>query len=531
MKENYFNCLDIPATTKIINTDGEIYYPELSKNLIHSRTFNTEGVSLAINGGSTRAFTSSIGIFLSLLNINIKNNNNKNAIISAQFISSVSGSSWFVGPYLFSKNTNNLSDKDLLGNHIPLENITDFTLNNENLNNKNFMGKLIFLRNNYLNFFESIITSKEKNIWINNTGKTFLEPYNINKKVVALNSYYAELIKKNNKNIKEVITPPEDSPFWIANSSLMYPPILNDGTTNVSLTPYYSGFPQILGNGNKIVGGNFIETFAYGCNIPSLAELEKSNELKNVNIPSSQGYFTLNNIIGCSSAFYAYEFYKDSILTSLIPTCNLWCLTDPNITKNSYYGDGGITDNTGILALVSRKIKKIISFQSPGSFLPEKKDDIEKNSDFVTRFSSLYGTATSSTFTYNPNSHQIFESNKYSDLAEQLSIKRVDNVVYAKQKLKVLPNLQNGVEGNYELELLIIMVQPNEIFNSQLPNYISSQFNNIESNLYNFPNYPDAELKDEVIDYSIYKSNLLISFIYWLINNTILKELIIEMYL
>ena len=75
------------------------------------------------------------------------------------------------------------------------------------------------------------------------------------------------------------------------------------------------------------------------------------------------------------------------------------------------------------------------------------------------------------------------------------------------------------------------MVQPNEIFNSQLPNYISSQFNNIESNLYNFPNYPDAELKDEVIDYSIYKSNLLISFIYWLINNTILKELIIEMYL
>lgn len=530
--ENYIN-----AKANIIECNNKYIFPEQDLNLNHSRKFNPKGIGLAINWGSSRAYTSMVGFFLALLGIKIKD---KNALLESQYISSVSGGSWFTGTYLFAKETNNLSDSDLLGKPIPVKEINNITLNEYNFNKEIFMWNRILNNTNYLNYIISFKTDKPENIWIDNAAKIFLEPFNCNKKVISLNKYYGKKIKENNPNISEILVPPPEYPFWICNTTLLYTPSIINGCNFVPFTPYYSGFPQIIGEGDDKVGGNLIETFSYGCEIPSNNELNKTDTLKNVNISKDQGYLTLDNLIGTSSAAYAYityllsqtKFTKD--ISLLNPTYNLWCSESPNNTKISQFGDGVLSDNTGIISLLGRNVKNIISLITPGSVFPETEEELLNNKDINTSLSPLFGFGKfSPEFPPNVNAVQVFESSSYKDILDQILYckKYNNNIIYAKKKLKVMPNKLNGIEGNYEVNLLIIITQLSPYFNNNLPSNISSQFTNPESYYYQFPNYPDIELLYKVIDYPKGKTNLLLSYTYWLINNTELKDIIKSMYI
>jgi hypothetical protein len=540
LENNLFN-IDAKAKIYDINPNSNISFPELDVNLVHSRKFDPNGVSIALNAGSTRATTAGIGYVLGLLDIPI---GDTNAFIASNYFSTASGGSWFAGPYFFGKQANNLTDEQILGKPIPLEMINELTLNTYNYDKKTFLPQTYYNSFTFLKLVESTLTSLPDKIWINFNGKLFLESYNINNKIVALNEYYANELKINNPNIKDVIIPPPDFPYWISNGSLLYPPIVDKGLTNFAMTAMYAGFLQVLGDGNEKVGGNLIETFAYGCKIPSTEELEKPDILKNVKIPVNQGYFTLDDMIGISSANFGYETYTISQypssnlilknLDKLNPTYDLWCSENPNITNQAQYVDGYLsTSGSGIVPLVARKVKKILSFLTPGPIIDEFIPDLDNDDVIGATIAPLYGQGNNTPpYTSDPNSVQIFESKYFEDFKIQLVNKVQSNgPVYIRQKLNVLPNYQNGVSGNYEVDILYIILRSNTSFNSQLPISISSQFSQFGSPLYNFPNYSEANFKFQgFLDYPKDKSNLLISYCYWCIQQTELKDIIKSFY-
>jgi hypothetical protein len=537
VSKNIDNVFNFDAKAKIITCNNKIFFPEQDEKLIHTRKFDPNGVGITFNAGSTRALTSSIGFILGLKDISI---GNSDAFLSSQYISTASGGSWCVGTYYFAKQANNLTDEEILGKPIPLKLINQETLNSYNYDKKTFLPQRYYDSSNYLKFAESLVTSSLDEVWTNSVSKIFLEPYNIQNKIIALNDYYANEIKKNNPDITEVLIPPPDFPHWICNGCILYGPIRKQGLINIEMTPHYTGLCQVLGKGLEKIGGSLIETFAYGCKIPSIEELNKSDLLKNIQIPKSQGYFELKDLLGISSLAFGYgvkNIAESNILLGFVdnfnPTFDTWCSETPFLSKKAEYMDGYISGNgSGILALASRNIKKIISFLTPGSDIPLDIAQLANFSVLGSIVSPLYGRYNfPDLYSDNPNSVKIFESDKFDDFLQQvLNRKNLGGPIYVRQTLKVLPNLIHGIEGNYEVEILFVILQLNTDFNSELPTEITDQFIDPKSRLYQFPCYPEADFQYEFINYSKEQANLLISYTYWMLQNTELKDIIKSFY-
>lgn len=542
------NLLNLEAKATVINTEGKLFYPEVILKL-----YNPDGVGIALNSGGIRAFNSGMGFLLGLLDIEI---NGKNALTEAKAIASTSGGSWLIGSYFFAKQTNKLTNDDLLGRPIPVKDISLLTLDTYNFDKSTFLGYTCTEGLNLATPSKDAVPTTVNNIWINSVSKVVLRRYGIDSKIVAFDETYAKTIKKNNPDIneKDIIIPPPDYPFWICDASILYDPTIKEGSTVFPMTTIYSGFPQILSSGSDAIGGNFIETYGYGCKCPSeevfmSARLSEEDLVNNsisiikVSIPKYQGYFTLDYMIGISSAAYGYETYQiaetDFPLLKqadiINPLINMWCNKNQDNTNVVQGVDGYISGNgTGIISLLARGQKKIICFITPGTF-SESDPTLLKNQLVIgSEISSLYGRSqatnttenNTTTYTSNPNSIQVFERSKFDDFVEQVSERiQTGSVAYAIQKLRVLPNYRNGVEGNYEVKIIYIISQPTVDFNKQLPEDISFQFVDPNSPYYQFPNYP--------IDKTFTRGqiNLLLSFCYYLVHDTELNNIIKEFYL
>jgi hypothetical protein len=528
-------------------------FPELNIDPENPRQYSSNGVGICINAGSTRSYTSMTGYMNALWDIDV--GNGKNAFTGSQFMTSASGGSWFTGVFFFG--SIEYSKEELLGKPIPLKEINNLTLNSYNYDVDAFLGNRIYNSNSYLKFIESVLTSPPEKIWINSISKIFLDFYKIGEKAITLSKVYADGIQKGNPNnpyFKDIIYPPDEYPFWICVGSLLYTPTINSGAQLFQMSPLYCGFPQILSYAENSIGGYLIQNNVYGNKVPSEADCEKLNnnistpdepfQVINALVPKTTGYFALKDMVGISSASYAYGTYQLSVDPSanllekqayrLNPSYNVWCSLNPNNTIVTQFGDGYLSDGTGITGLVSRNVKKIISFTQGGSLYESTSSPAVLVKDFKINatIAPLYGRCKDYNGRPNPNGTQIFKGFEYDDFINQISetLKKQSGAVYARQKLRVLPNIPNGVEGDYDVDILYIVLQPSDIFNSQLPKNISDQFSDPKSPLYNFPCYPEVEFQYDFIDYPKDKFNLLISFTYWTIINTELKDIIKSFY-
>lgn len=85
-------------------------------------------------------------------------------------------------------------------------------------------------------------------------------------------------------------------------------------------------------------------------------------------LETSNNLFTLTGAIGTSAYAYYTDFLsqvtdgKSSESHKLNPVYNFW--DKRNKTIQSQVGDGYICDNTGILSLLSRNVKRIIAFDN-----------------------------------------------------------------------------------------------------------------------------------------------------------------------
>jgi hypothetical protein len=121
---------------------------------------------------------------------------------------------------------------------------------------------------------------------------------------------------------------------------------------------------------------------------------------------------------------------------------------------------------------------------------------------------------------------QVFPNSYYEDYINQIEMRwRGGGVVYYRKKVPVLQNRRYGIAGEYEVELLIIILQQSIEYNSRLPEEITSRFK-YKNGLYgNFPNYRTKRIKLEREEV-----NLLSSYTEWCIEDEELKKEILEMY-
>lgn len=539
--KNYFTIKMNDYTTVIgsiwkpINEEtGEYIFPEQEMYDV-----NPNGVSLAFSGGGGRSYSACIGYVRALLDIDLPCG--KNAFSKAQYLSSVSGGSWFIGTYLFGGK----SSKLMLGESIEIDKITTETLVSTNYKIPDHLNDFMGVR--ITNALVVPIMSRgyssgvlPEYLWNYAIGKIFLDHYNIFGKIFVQDNEYASKVSGVNKNIK-FITPRENCGFWICNTTVENKDTMQGGYVQCQITPLYSGISESIGSYPETVGGVFIDTFAFGAKNPFRLNSGGFNgyqRMKKVmNIPNSQGgLFTLENAIGTSSAAYGYVSYVLSIIGDKLgaeylskvdefnPVFNLW---SPNEYRTipTQLVDGYVCDNTGILSLVQRGSKHIIAFNNNTSI---------EDSFCSLGLMQLFGVNKNQGCTVIPNTDtiQIFRSEDWALVESQINeTKSKGGATYCHLTLDVIKNKQNAVEGGYKVELLIIILNPSTIYNNKLPTEISSTFSDASGPYPFFPNYPTMLINGvETIEMTPEQVNLLSSYTEWSISNTELKDIIKNMY-
>jgi hypothetical protein len=535
-----------------------IIFPELCIfNTLINKQPNINKVSIAISGGGSRSFVSMIGYFRALNRMGYKN--------KAQYVSTVSGGSWFYSLYSYCQSNPKYNDDILLGyscgteiNYLPEpQNISLEQLYNNNKDNKSFFGTIFMFKDLYEYVFNTLLYSNMEisEIWNYSIGKFILEPYgiNINSPVSASYKHSKDIIKRN-PDIEEPLYLLDNMPFWICNTTLFledYPHVI------VPLTPLYSGLPQILTKNDTVLGGYVVENFAFGnSNILDknlmLYQNNSCSAQKEVNLQGISKVKTLADMIGTSSTAFASAVYNPKIISKFlesllpfdskefIPKNNIWGKTQIDnrlYSYNSRLGDGVFSDNLGILSLLAREVKHIICFNNCETLIS---DYDEKCDNTIT---SLFGIGDEKCISSNLafNSIKVFDTKEYNNkiLPQFKSTLKNGGPTFARSQLNVLPNLINGIKGNYVVDILFILLHPSSIFNNQLSADIKKEITKINitssarhGEFNNFPNYLTFLQNPHMgaMSLTLPQINILSTYTDWCLNYPELKKHIDEMF-
>jgi len=202
----------------------------------------------------------------------------------------------------------------------------------------------------------------------------------------------------------------------------------------------------------------------------------------------------------------------------------------PNTSKylnnqNAKLSDGAFSDNTGILSLLARGVKKIISFVNGTGIISE-----------ICDIPQLFGLAKQECIpagSMSLNTIKVFNSSDYTNkvLPQFNSTYLSGGPTFARVRLNVLENIVFGITGNYEVEILFILQQPSKRFIDNLPNEVKKEINN-DGLFKNFPGYKTffQNFNLGIISLTFEQSNLLSTYTDWCLNQPELKKNVQEMF-
>jgi hypothetical protein len=240
-------------------------------------------------------------------------------------------------------------------------------------------------------------------------------------------------------------------------------------------TGYIGGDAFLCKAESTYLGGDVDQTPSIGEH-KAITQLTSSSSIKigtrNDNT-SNSNTFQVKDMIGISSMAVAARFYNfglpsfyKAVLGSPIQADN-----SPIDPSTFNLGDGGFIDNLALLPLVQRRVRHIIAFWN-----------IDRNIDFSTVPSSEGGCQwmpdicpyfgiwnadpkLCDSELKNANAMkklQIFNTSNFYTVWSDLKRRKESGTgpVWSRQTLRVLPNDAYGIAGNYDVDLLLIMLQP-----------------------------------------------------------------------
>jgi hypothetical protein len=468
------------------------------------------GTSLALAGGGNRSFAASIGILRALTKLR---KGATDAYRACDYVSTASGSSWFMGAYQFAQGKHGYSDAVLLGSSLPLDQCTLKNLDSANFEageNTPFLGGRMVEQDYVLNLLKALIIGNDvpfDDWWNYVITQIFLAPYGLDHTApIALDADHASEIDAANTGLGPALTPAPNSPLWLCTIAMYYRPLSSVGVyPMITASPLYTGSPQIIGaEDGTYVGGAWTDTFAMGASAPQTPTpvfATSCDPTVATVTPIENTITTLGDVIASSSSATGSILYRDSGLSldGALPNYEAWSPYAPGETVTTIHTDGGFVDVFGLVALAARGATRVLcSYCPPGVWNPA--GGILMTKDPLEDLYPLFGMLPDGyvfdgglgAYNRTRNGSQIFDKSSWPAFRDMLaSTKAAGGPTWVRMKLSVLPNSLFGVSGNYTMDIFMLMLQPSSKFNAMLPTDTRAEIAKGSSGkLANFPVYP-----------------------------------------
>ncbi len=421
---------------------------------------------VCFSGGGTRALSAAMGQLRGLRQLNL--------IDKIGYISSVSGGSWASTVFTY-YSAGAQNDEQLLG---PITGPADITWRSLDKLPKRCLGHTAptdFKRLLLKYALDKDVDDKE--VWIRAVGKAFLNPFGLyarrKRHFFSLDSQsVGEIIRYNPALAKQTFhLVRKNRPYLVLNSCLIWPTdkLGHENLVGFEYTPLYVGTPFRLQLSYKLplesrhrrnVGGGILEPFAFGSRAPRTAP-DPDGRVR-VGLPRPK--FTLADAAGTSSA--AYSQMLSEVTSAFSPHVNYWPVNKRGKASNHKFafGDGGSLENYGLIALLLRKVKKIVVFINTPTKLNTRfspsPNDFPRKGDIDDVLPAFFGVGIKELGFIDkkpyPN-NQVFPKKDFATVVRKLQrakkSKKTDGVAIAVTELQVRKNNWWGVAGGWTAKI------------------------------------------------------------------------------
>lgn len=445
--------------------DGIFVFPELKENIV-----DPNNIAIANSGGGNRSLSSSIGYFRSL------ERNYPGFLERVSYLSGISGGSWFNTIVGYTT----IDPAELFGKDIPI-----YDINRETLNSVNFEEESYFIGDVAVNcpflstFSKAARTVVPEKMYEYVCSELFLKKYGLQYRVPVIDEFHVRLNREFNKIM--CIAKPETRPFVITTGCVLDNDLIDNRVISpaIEYTPMYTGVRVK----NHKYGGLLFGNQGFSCDFKKLDCYK--DQVTRVKLQRCMGNTQLETGIAASAAAYSADVFEmggsfiGDILGLLNLKSNLWGYESSG-NDVVHLSDGTFHDYTGIVPLLARGCKKIISFVNCKAY---------GENYCKTGLTHLFGIEPSLKCKYSEYrlNSQVFHVSDWVNLRERLEYCTEEKILkYHRAKLEVMPNKELGINGGYETDIIFVILSPDREFIEQLNIDLNAQeFENISD----FPNF------------------------------------------
>lgn len=500
---------DNTITTKVWYSNGTSYtWPEQLAPLTGQPPLVTPNVGICFPGGGTRAMCATMGQLRGLLSFN--------ALQHVDYISCVSGGSWASTAFTY-YSAGASSDEEFVG---PITDPKDITLTGLSTVPTSSLGW-----GATQDLGDALDALRDKvphdQLWAAAIGQLYFQRFGLydpaSPSYFSLDEATVAEIKAANPSLANatfsVVRQPAGYklPYLLINATIDGPtktaPYNPDRLVMITYSPLYSGIPfqQVVSypmaklaaakaKVDALVGGGFIESFAWGCDAPATPSTTGS-----VTVGAPASVFTAAQASGTSSSAFAAIFEKLRQVDGLLPEQNYW----PPVASGTQsaaelfdFGDGGNLENYGLLPLIMRGVKKVLLFintETPLSVDYDPTKGFAHDSDLDSSFPPLFGIPVKSLFgTAAPDYNQVFPGTDYAPLVQAMQeLKREGQPMVVSKTHTIQKNDFWGIPAGGTIDILYVYLDQVETWKSQIKDeWVKLQLDLGDvGELPHFPNY------------------------------------------
>jgi len=415
--------------------------------------------AVCLSGGGFRATTCALGWVRALHAMGI--------LDRARYLCSNSGGSWFNTCFSYQSS---VSPEHFLGPYVPPEEL-DVDAPHEDLSyggvvaNASIIGQLV------QNLLSGAVTfdwwtehiSVKLRAWSNAVGNAFLKTHGLDDADAgfALPGPSTERAYRTGVRLVHQACRTPRMPYPVVVGTLM-PPGDERIYHSFEFTPQYCGVPARIEDGPRKLGGILIEPYAASSNSPD-APIERSAEepmRRHSSTLQLEWLMPLAQMAGISSQYIAQNYGTrcDSASWDLLgcPKMNYWSGLDFQGGELGF-ADGGGTDNMAVFPPLRRGVRKMLICASVGI------GPNEEWAGFNWDISGYFGAVPEGTLIDVGagvidvglwNRHvQVFPAERWDELlAQVLELEAKGAPLIVRMSLDVLPNVDQGVAGGYEVD-------------------------------------------------------------------------------
>jgi hypothetical protein len=541
--------------------------PEETPERAQLVTLRTVDLGIAFSGGGTRSASATLGQLRGL---------EQNGWLSrVRYMTAVSGGSWAAVPYAYSRNA---SLAELFGDPRPLdpntgqrraldpkaiETVPDGLIASRIVESKlshvgvveapsflpdTIAGRDLVQTRRYLQLARAGIRklrrrelpepNRQNKTYAHMLGQVFLNGIveDWNRKQYAWDDASAIDMSTSGKPLGDFITmDAANRPFLIVGGTLVKPNGVDyPRLIPVEYTPLYTGVRQQFGQ----IGGTYLSPWAYD----RLVVAPRSNTHILVGPKPTERPFTLADVIASSGAAPQLTLMLgDTVPARFRPALRQASLAFPAfnnlavragapnpVSDELAHGDGGFTDNLGIMPLLVRQVRNIIVFVNSSS-------EYRENEQLQSYFMPLAIRDGNGDKTMNP----VFEREKYLQVLRgfDASTKERGGAVFCDKDWTVKGNELYNIRGYTGLNICWVYNYPGEAWLDTVPPEIKTWLKPPDPerlpkqarDLRNFPYYKTfGQNRTRVIQLKPLQVNLLADLAAWSITNTQAVEAIVQ---